>query len=56
MIRGDHNNIFVAGLNFYVDATYSVHSGWMVRNACCREGDNTPVIPPNHRYIEEKGL
>ncbi len=34
MIRGNHNNIVVAGSNFYVYATYSVQSGWMARNAC----------------------
>jgi hypothetical protein len=28
----------------------------MVRAACCREGDDTNTIPPNLRYIEEKGL
>jgi hypothetical protein len=55
-IRSNHNNIIVDGSNFYVYATYSVQLGWMVRNACCREGDDTSVIPPNHRYIEEKGL
>jgi hypothetical protein len=48
-IRNNHNNIIIAGLNFYVYATYSVQSGRMVRHACCREGDNISVIPPNHR-------
>jgi hypothetical protein len=33
-IRSDHNNIIVAGSIFYIYGTYSVHSGWMVRNAC----------------------
>jgi hypothetical protein len=56
MIRSDHNNIIVAGSNFYVYATYSVHSGWMVRNSCCREGDNTSVIPPNHLATQKKTL
>jgi hypothetical protein len=55
-IRSDHNNIIVAGLNFYVYAMYSAHSGWMVRNAFCRDGDDTSIIQPNHRYIEERGL
>jgi hypothetical protein len=55
-IRSNHNNIIVAGSNFYMYATYSVHSGWMVRHACCIEGNNTSVIPPNHKYIEEQGL
>jgi hypothetical protein len=55
-IRSNHDNIIVAGSNFYVYVTNFVQSGWMVRHTCCREGDNTSVIPPNHRYIEETGL
>jgi hypothetical protein len=55
-IRSNHNNIIVAGSNFYVYATYSVRSGWMIRYACCREGYDISVIPPNYRYIEEMGL
>jgi hypothetical protein len=39
-----------------VYATYSVQLGWNVRNACCREGDNTRVFPQHHRDIEPKGL
>jgi hypothetical protein len=55
-IRSDSNNLIVAGRNFYVCATYYVLYGWQVTKACCREGDNFSIIPPNHRVIEEKGL
>jgi hypothetical protein len=55
-IRSIQNNLIVAGLNFYVCATYSVQSGWHVKNACCREGDNTSIIPQYHRYMEQQGL
>ncbi len=37
-------------------ATYSVQFGWHVTKACCREGDDLNVIPPNHRDIEQKVL
>jgi hypothetical protein len=43
-------------LNFYVCATYSVQLGWHVRIACCRDRDDTSLIPQNHRDIEQKGL
>ena len=55
-IRSDSNNIIIAGLNFYVCATYSVQYGWHVTKACCIEGDNLSNIPQNHRHIEQKGL
>jgi hypothetical protein len=55
-IRSNSNNLIVAGRNFYVCVTYSVHYGWQVSKACCREGDDFSIIPQNHRVIEEKGL
>jgi hypothetical protein len=55
-IRGDSNNLIIAGGNFYVCATYSVQYGWQVSKACCRVGDNFSIIQQNHRVIEEKGL
>jgi hypothetical protein len=51
-IRSNSNNLIVAGWNFYVCATYSVQYGWHIRNACCREGDNTSIISQIHRDIE----
>jgi hypothetical protein len=30
-IRSNSNNLIIAGLNFYVCATYSVQYGWHVR-------------------------
>jgi hypothetical protein len=56
IIRSDHDNLIVAGSNFYVYATYTVPSGWVVRAACYREGDDTSTIAPNLRYIKEKGF
>jgi hypothetical protein len=55
-IRSYHNNLMVAGSNFYVYATYSLQLGWVVRTACCREGDDTSKSLANLRYIGEKGL
>jgi hypothetical protein len=55
-IRSDSNNLVVAVRSFYVCATFSVQYGWQVTKACCREGDNFSIIPPNHRVIEQKGL
>jgi hypothetical protein len=55
-IRSNSNNHIVAEWNFYVCATYSVHYGWHVTKACCREGDNLSIIPQNHRDIEQKGF
>jgi hypothetical protein len=55
-IRGDSNNLIVAGRNFYVCATYSVQCGWQVSKACCRKDDSFGIIPQNHRVFEEKGL
>jgi hypothetical protein len=51
-LRSDSNNLIVAGMNFYMCATYSVQSGWQVSKACCREGDNFSIIPQNHRGFE----
>jgi hypothetical protein len=55
-IRSNSNNLILAGWNFYMCTTYSVQYGWHVTKACCREGDDLSVIPPNHRDIEQKGL
>jgi hypothetical protein len=55
-IRSNLNNLIIAGWNFYVCATHSVQHGWHVRNACCREGDDSCVIPQIHRDIEQTGL
>jgi hypothetical protein len=55
-IRSDHNNLIITGSNFYLHTTHSAQSGWVVRAACCREGGDTSTIPPNLRYIKEKGL
>ncbi len=55
-IRSDHNKLIVAGSNCYVYATYSLQLGWVVRTACCREGEDTSNILAHLRFIDEKGL
>ncbi len=55
-IRSDHNNLIVAGPNFYIYPTYLLQSAWVDRTACCREGDDTSKIPPHLKYIDDKGL
>jgi len=38
--RSDVMNLTVVGINFYVNATFHEHSGWVVHTAVCREGDD----------------
>jgi hypothetical protein len=45
-IRSDSNNLFAAGRNFYVCATYSVQYGWHVTKAYFREDDDSSIILP----------
>ena len=44
--RSDVINLTVVGINFYVNATFHEHSGWVVHTAVCREGDDVLQIPP----------
>jgi hypothetical protein len=33
-----------------------MQTGWLVRVACCREGDEVLRIPPNSHYFDERQL
>ena len=50
MIRSDHTNVTVIGINFYVNATFSEKVGWRVQTAICWEGDDILKIPPKDKY------
>jgi hypothetical protein len=39
-------NLTIVGINFYVNATFHEHSGWVVHSAVCREGDDVLQISP----------
>jgi hypothetical protein len=45
-------NLTVVGINFYVNATFHEHSGWVVHTAVCWEGDDVLQIPPKD-WIEQ---
>jgi hypothetical protein len=47
--RSDLMNLIVVGIDFYVNASFFEHSGWVVLAAVCREGDNVLQIPPKYR-------
>ncbi len=44
--RSDVMNLTIVGINFYVNATFHEHSGWVVHSAVCREGDDVLQISP----------
>ena len=47
--RSDLMNRIVVGINFYVNALFFEHSGWVVHTAVCRKGDDVLQIPPKYR-------
>jgi hypothetical protein len=47
--RSDLMNLIVVGINFYVNASFFEHSGWVVHTAVCWEGDDVLQIPPKYR-------
>ncbi len=56
IVRSSHVTYIVGGFNFYVAAGYQMQTGWLVRVACCREGDVMLRIPPNSHYFDERRL
>jgi hypothetical protein len=42
--RSDLMNLIVVGINFYVNASFFEHSGWVVHTAVCWEGDDVLQI------------
>jgi hypothetical protein len=47
--KSDLMNLFVIGIDFYVNALFFEHYGWVVHTAVCQEGDNVLQIPPKYR-------
>jgi hypothetical protein len=47
--RSDLMNLIVVDINFYVNALFFEHSGWVVHTAVCRECDDVLQIPPKYR-------
>jgi hypothetical protein len=47
--RSDLMSLIVVGINFYVNALFYEHSGWVVHTAICCEGDDVLQIPPKDR-------
>jgi hypothetical protein len=47
--RSDLMNLILVGINFYVNALFFEHSGWVVHTAICRECDDVLQIPPKYR-------
>jgi hypothetical protein len=47
--RSDLMNLIVVGINFYVNALFFEHSGWVVHTAVCWEGDDVLQIPLKYR-------
>ncbi len=56
IVRSSHITYIVGGYNFYVATGYQMQMGWLVRVACCREGDDVLRIPPNSHYFDERQL
>jgi hypothetical protein len=56
IVWSSHVTYIVGGYNFYVAAGYQMQTGWLVRVACCREGDDVLRIPPNSHYFDERQL
>jgi hypothetical protein len=56
IVRSSHVMYIVGGYNFYVAAGYQMQTGWLVRVACCRKGDDLLRIPLNSHYFDERQL
>jgi hypothetical protein len=54
IVRSSHVAYIVGGYNFYVVTGYQNQTGWLVRVACCREGDDVLKIPPSAHYFDER--
>ncbi len=47
--RSDLMSLILVGINFYVNALFYEHSGWVVHTAVCHEGEDVLQIPPKDR-------
>ncbi len=54
IVRSSHVPYIIGGYNFYIAAGYQMQTGWLVRIACCRKGDDVLRIPPNYQYFDER--
>ncbi len=52
--RSDVMNLTIVGINFYVNATFHEHSGWVVHTAVCQEDDDVLQIPPKDRIEQSE--
>jgi hypothetical protein len=46
----------VAGDSFYVKALSLMFQGWTIHSLCCRDNDDTLIIPTRAMYLSEKAL
>jgi hypothetical protein len=56
IVLSSHVTYIVGGYNFYIDAGYQIQTGWLVRVACCRKGDDVLRIPLSAHYYDERQL
>ncbi len=56
IVWSSHVTYIVGGYNFYVATGYQIQTGWLVRVACCRKGDDVLRIPPSAHYFDERQL
>jgi hypothetical protein len=56
IVQSSHVTYIVGGYNFYVATGYQMQTGWLIRVACCCEGDEVLRIPPNSHYFDERQL
>jgi hypothetical protein len=56
IVQSSRITYIVRGYNFYVAAGYQIQTGWLVRVACCHEGDDMLRIPPTAQYFDERQL
>jgi hypothetical protein len=56
IVWSSHVTYIVGGYNFYIAAGYQMQIGWLVRVACCHDGDDVLRIPPNSHYFDERQL
>jgi hypothetical protein len=56
IVWSSHVTYIVGGYTFYVAAGYQIQTGWLVRVACCREGNDVLRNPPSAHYYDERQL
>jgi hypothetical protein len=46
----------IAGYSFYVNVSNLMFHGWTIHSLCCRENNDTLIIPTCAMYLSEKSL